>query len=187
MLHQEEQALFDRLIRREAEALNELVRQHQAELYRFIVRLVNDPADAQDILQDTFVRVWEKIRSFKGDASLKTWVFRIAMNLSYTHLKRRRRWVALESLPRRLMEPEPEPSDVAELAFRQARLTEALEILTPRQRAVVVARIYQDLPFEDVAKAVGCSVNAAKVHFHEGKKRLEAYFKKKAGIDSGNI
>lgn len=185
MLNQVEQALFERLIRREAEALNELVRQHQTELYRFILRLVNDPADAQDILQDTFVRVWEKIRSFKGDASLKTWVFRIAMNLSYTHLKRRHRWVALESLTHRSMDREP--AEEAELKFRKDRLAEALDTLTPRQRAVVVARIYQDLPFAAVAEAVGCSENAAKVHFHDGKKRLETYFKEKVGIDNGNM
>ncbi|MCF7801355.1 MAG: RNA polymerase sigma factor [Candidatus Marinimicrobia bacterium] len=182
MLNQVEQALFDRLIRREAEALNELVREHQTALYRFILRMVNDQADAQDILQDTFVRVWEKIRSFKGNASLKTWVFRIAMNLSYTHLKRRRRWVALESLTHRTMDPGP--AEETELKFRKDRLADALDTLTPRQRAVVVARIYQDLPFQEVARAVGCSVNAAKVHFHDGKKRLETYFKERVGIDN---
>lgn len=176
-----EQTLFDRLSRHESEALNELIRIHQTELYHFIIKIVSEPADTQDILQDTFVRVWEKIGTFKGDSSLKTWIFRIAMNLSYTHLKRRKRWVALDAI-RFHSSSTISPGDAAEMSFRQDRLTEALETLTPKQRAVVVARIYEDLPFEAVSKAVGCSVNAAKVHFHEGKQRLETYFKQKVGI-----
>ena len=179
-----EQTLFDRLIRHEAEALNEVVRLYQTELYRFILRIVQEPADTQDILQDTFVRVWEKIRSFKGQSSLKTWIFKIAINLSYRHLQRRKRWQPLDVLRHR--SDRSSPAQDAEMSFRKDRLAEALDTLTPRQRAVVVARIYQDLPFEQVSKAVGCSVNAAKVHFHEGKKRLEAYFKDTVGIDIDN-
>lgn len=175
-----EQALFDRLSRHEPDALNDLIRMHQTELYRFILRVVSDPADAQDLLQDTFVRVWEKIRTFKGESTLKTWIFRIAMNLSYTHLKRRKRWVALDALKFRSDSSSPEID--TENAFRRDRLAEALETLTPKQRAVVVARIYEDLPFDAVSKAVGCSVNAAKVHFHDGKQRLEKYFVEKVGI-----
>ena len=179
-----DQMLFDRLSRHEPAALNELIRIHQSELYRFVLRVVSDPADAQDILQDTFVRVWEKIRTFKGESSLKTWIFRIAMNLSYTHLKRRKRWVALDVLNFRSDSSSPE-NDM-ETTFRKDRLAEALETLTPRQRAVVVARIYEDLPFEAVSKAVGCSVNAAKVHFHDGKQRLEVSFKEKVGIEKND-
>ena len=61
-----EQALFDRLLHRDAQALDELVRVYRPELFRFVLRLVRETNDAQDILQDTFVRVWEKARTYKG-------------------------------------------------------------------------------------------------------------------------
>ena len=144
------------------------------------IRYAQSKQEAQDILQDTFVRVWEKARTYKGKSSLKTWIFRIAMNLSYTQLKRNRRWETLDVLRQR--SDHRNPADEAEMTFRRDRLADALKTLTPRQHAVVIARIYEDLPFEEIGRAVGCSTNAAKVHFHTGKQRLQTYFTEKVGI-----
>ncbi len=180
-----EQALFDRLLHRDAQALEALVRVYQPELFRFVLRLVRETNDAQDILQDTFVRVWEKARTYKGESSLKTWIFRIAMNLSYTHLKRNRRWETLDVLRQR--SDHRNPAEEAEMTFRQDRLADALKTLTPRQHAVVMARIYGDLPFDEIGRAIGCSTNAAKVHFHDGKQRLQTYFTEKVGIHNERV
>lgn len=68
-----------------------------------------------------------------------------------------------------------------EAGYQSDLLRKSLELLTPRQKAVVVARIYEDLPFAQISEAIGCSVNAAKVHFHEGKKRIAVFMKGQVG------
>ncbi len=172
---QEEQELFEKVRQRDERALEQLIRIWTPMLSAFVNRIVTNPEDTSDILQDTFVKIWEKSRQFKGEASPRTWATRIALNLSYSHLRRRKRWhhVLLDEV-RELFVPDNTQVDF-EKRERRSLLQEGLQVLTPRQRAVFHARIDKDLPFREVALAVGCSENAAKVHFHEAKKRLTSF------------
>ncbi len=181
MSTRDEQALFDMIRARDQQGLNGLIKLHSNDLFLFIQRMVQNQEDAQDILQDTFVRVWEKCHQFRGNSTVKTWIYRIAMNLAYSHLRKQGRWhhTLLDDL--RTLASGDNPEANLEQSYQKDMLKLGLEQLTPRQRAVVVARIYEDLPFREVASAVGCSENAAKVHFHEGKKRLEAFVKERTG------
>lgn len=167
--------LFERVQNRDSLAFDQLMRQYSPELNSFILRIISNVEDAQDILQDTFVRVWEKSHQFKGDSSVKTWIFRIAINLSYSNLKRRKRWSFSIIDEVKALVSGSNPEAETEYNFHSALLEKSLEVLTPRQQAVVMARIYEDLPFSQISRALGCSENAAKVHFHEGKKRIEKY------------
>jgi len=173
--------LFEKIQGRDPRAFDALARMLSEELHGFILRLVSNEDDAKDILQDTYVRVWEKSHQFKGNSTVKTWVYRIAINLSYSHLKKRQRWSTgvLEEIKTLVSGSDPQ-KDVEQL-FQSELLEKSLATLTPRQKAVVVARIYKDLPFAAVSEALGCSVNAAKVHFHDGKKRIETYMREKGG------
>ena len=175
--------LFEKVQSRDSRAFDQLMREYSAELHHFILRIVSNSEDAQDILQDTFVRVWEKSHQFKGNSSVKTWIFRIAINLSYTHLKRRKRWgfSILDEI--KSLVSGSDPVAETEKWYYATLLEKSLTTLTPRQHAVVVARIYKDLPFAQIAEAVGCSENSAKVHFHEGKKRIDTYIKRQVGSD----
>ncbi|MCF7823807.1 MAG: RNA polymerase sigma factor [Candidatus Marinimicrobia bacterium] len=174
-------SLFEKVQNRDPRAFDQLVREYSPELNNFILRMVSNVEDAQDILQDTFVRVWEKSHQFKGNSSVKTWIFRIAINLSYSHLKKRQRWTfsVLEDIKELMSGSDPVKD--TEQNFQSDLFEKSLVSLTPRQRAVIVARIHEDLPFSQISEAVGCSVNAAKVHFHEGKKRIEAFMKAQVG------
>lgn len=173
--------LFEKVQGRDSQAFDQFVREHSDGLFNFIIRLVSNTEDAQDILQDTFVRVWEKSHQFKGKSTVKTWVYRIAINLCYSHLKRRQRWTFSLLEDMKALISGSNPVTETEYKYQSEILEKSLVILTPRQRSVVTARIYQDLPFAQISEAVGCSVNAAKVHFHEGKKRIEAFMKAQAG------
>jgi len=176
-------SLFEKVQDHDPRAFDQLVRELSPELNNFILRMVSNVEDTQDILQDTFVRVWEKSHQFRGNSTVKTWIYRIAINLSYTHLKRRQRWsFALLDDIRELISGS-DPQQDTEQTFRWELFEKSLVSLTPRQRAVVVARIHKDLPFAQISEALGCSVNAAKVHFHEGKKRIEAFMKTRVGDD----
>lgn len=175
--------LFEKVQKRDPRAFDELMRHYSPALYNFILRIVANAEDAQDILQDTFVRVWEKSHQFRGASSVKTWIYKIALNLSYSHLKRRNRWSYTVVEDMKTLISGSNPAEDVDRIFNSELLKASLEVLTPRQRAVVMGRIYEDLPFAEVSEAVGCSVNAAKVHFHEGKKRIEAYIKEQVGQD----
>ena len=177
----QEKQLFEKVQKHDPQAFDQLVREYSPALNNFLLRMVANVEDAQDILQDTFVRVWEKSGQFKGNSSVKTWIYRIAINLSYNHLKKRNRWTytLIEDLKTLVSGSDPERE--MEKGFYSELLEKSLGDLTPRQRSVVVARIYEDLSFAEVSEAIGCSVNAAKVHFHEGKKRIETFMKIKVG------
>lgn len=178
-----EKQLFEKVQSRDPKAFDALMRKYSPELFNFILRMVSNAEDAQDILQDTFVRVWEKSGQFKGNSNAKTWILRIAINLSYSHLKRRNRWSLAVLDEVKTLLSGSDPAKETEDLHHSKLLEKSLKTLTPRQHAVVVARIYQDLPFAQIAKAVGCSENSAKVHFHEGKKRIEAYMNKQVKQD----
>jgi len=173
--------LFEKVQKRDPRAFDQLVRHYSPALYNFILRVVANTEDAQDILQDTFVRVWEKSHQFRGASTVKTWIYKIALNLSYTHLNRRKRWSYAVVEDMKALVSGSNPAKDTEYIFYSELLAESLSVLTPRQKAVVMARVYEDMPFAQVSEAVGCSVNSAKVHFHEGKKRIEAYIKEQVG------
>jgi len=183
MIKNPDTELFEKVQGRDAKAFDQLMRVYSPELHHFILRLVSNTEDAQDILQDTFVRVWEKSHQFKGNSTVKTWIFRIAINLAYTHLKKRKRWGYLVLDEIKSLLSGSDPVKETEAAQDAKLLEKSLATLTPRQHAVVVARIYQDLPYAEISKALGCSENAAKVHFHEGKKRIESYINKQVKQD----
>jgi len=173
--------LFEKVQSRDSRAFDQLVRDYSPALYSFILGMISNVEDAQDILQDTFVKVWEKSHQFQGRSTVKTWIYRISINLSYSHLKRRQRWSfsVLEDV--KALISGSDPVKETEQNYESELFEKSLVTLTPRQRAVVVARIYKDLPFADIADALGCSVNSAKVHFHEGKKRIGAFMKVQVG------
>ncbi len=175
--------LFEKVQSRDSQAFDLLVREYSPALFSFILGMISNLEDAQDILQDTFVKVWEKSHQFQGKSTVKTWIYRIAINLSYSHLKRRKRWSYTVLDDVKALISGSDPVRETEQNYRSELFKKSLESLTPRQRAVVVARIYQDLPFADIAEAVGCSVNSAKVHFHQGKKRIGAFMKAQVGED----
>ena len=176
-------SLFEKVQNHDSRAFDQLIRELSPELNSFILRMVSNVEDTQDILQDTFVRVWEKSHQFKGNSTVKTWIYRIAINLSYTHLKRRQRWsfAVLDDIRELISGSDPQKD--TEQRYHSELFEKSLQSLTPRQKSVVIARIYKDLPFAQISEGLGCSVNAAKVHFHEGKKRIETYINKQVGND----
>lgn len=154
-------------------AFETLVRRHQRSIYLLALRYVRRDADAADVTQRAFVRVFQSIGRFRGNASLRTWVYRIAINLSLNHLRDHRREHPGEIADDALT---TEPTGLARMlrAESSSRLRAAIETLPPKQRLVLELRIYDELPFRDVAEIAECSENAAKVNFHHAVKTLRA-------------
>ena len=154
-------------------AFDELVRRYRDPIVALVRRYVKASDDAEDVAQKAFVRAFERIEGFRGDASFRTWLHRIAINLALNHLRGQERLQPLDiddvgaftnSLGTEKL--------VAAEVWRKvhARLAE----LPPKQRLVVELRLFHELSFKEVAIIADCSEDSAKVNFHHAVKRLRA-------------
>lgn len=150
-----------------------LVRRHSAALARFVYGLGAPSADVDDLLQEAFFRAFRSIGSFRGEASFRGWLFRIAANAARDHHRRgRRRGVVLNIEDRELADV-ADPVGEAEASDAEGRLSAALSHLPPKQRDVFLLRAQQGMPYEEIAQTLGTTPGAARVHYHHAVKRLK--------------
>ncbi|MFC1889564.1 RNA polymerase sigma factor [Thermodesulfobacteriota bacterium] len=164
--------LLERLKEGEREAFDELFKRHQKSIYFLALRYLGNQEDAMEITQQAFVRAFNAVHRFEGRSSFKTWLYRITVNLCKNHLSRRpnAQEIPLEEIENRLAtdpDPGPDPDE------RRQRVKEALEGLPERQRQVVLLRVYEELPFKEIARVLGCSAGSAKVSYHHAVKGLK--------------
>lgn len=169
----DEALLTERFRKGDRAAFAELVRRHQRTAFAVVWRMVRNDEDAKDIAQAAFVRAWQSADSFRGDASFRTWVLRIAGNLALNHVRDRGRWRA-DPLDDNAGDAAPLATEVLGDAETQAQVARAIETLPPRQRLVVELRVQEGLSFAEVAEATASSEDAAKANFHHALKRLRA-------------
>lgn len=158
-------------------AFRELVERYEAVVAGVAVGMLGPGDDADDVGQETFIRFYRALGSFRGEASLKTYLRRIAMNLSLNALKRRRRF-ALRFLSRdRAREPLPEPAVVmdgeVERADVQARVRAAIDRLGPRHRPVVVLRMIDGCSTRETAEVLGLPEGTVLSRLSRGMRQLQ--------------
>jgi len=168
-----ETALVERARNGDDDAREQLVRRYLPDVYRTASRVLGDSDLAQDATQDAFVNAMGGLSRFRGDASFRTWLLRIAINAAKTVGRRngRRREVNLvlaENEASSLPDPARQAVNVTELE----RAEQALERLPPKQRLAVALRVQQGLSYAEIAVSLECSEGAARVNYHLGVKRL---------------
>jgi RNA polymerase sigma-70 factor (ECF subfamily) len=157
----------------EQRAFDELVRRYQRPIHSLCMRYLRNTADAADVTQRAFVKAFQSLDGFRGESSFRTWLYRIAINMSLNHIRDHKRERPAEirddALTRRATGPQRIISgEDADL------LREAIAELPPKQRTVLELRVYDELSFREVAELVGSTENAAKVNFHHAVKKLRA-------------
>jgi len=154
-------------------ARDELVRLYLPDVYRVTSRILSERDLAQDATQDTFVNALAGLERFRGDASFRTWLLRIAVNAARSVGRRqvRRREVALVAAENEATR-EPDPAVRAENRAEVDRVEDMLTRLPRKQRLAVALRVQQGLSYAEVAAALDCSEGAARVNYHLGIKRL---------------
>jgi RNA polymerase sigma-70 factor (ECF subfamily) len=163
--------LVERFRAGERRAFDELVRRYQKPIFFLARRYVRNDADAADVAQKTFVRAFRGIDGFRGQSTVRTWIYKIAINQSLNHLRDHRREEPTEIGPNTLTTTATGPMRV--IAREDARqLRDAIASLPPKQRMVLELRVFDELPFREVAVLAECSENAAKVNFHHAVKKL---------------
>jgi RNA polymerase sigma-70 factor (ECF subfamily) len=166
-------------------AFNQLVRKYQQKVYWHVRKMVVDHADADDLTQDVFVKVWKNLANFRQDAALFTWIYRIATNecLSFLQSKRRKFFLPLNDVGAELaakLEADPAiAGDEIEL-----RLQRAILRLPDKQRLVFHLRYYDEMPYEQMAEVTGTSVGALKASYHHAARKIEEYVTKADNLAS---
>lgn len=158
-------------------AFSEVIRLYSEPLYRQIRRMVQTHEDADDLLQNTFMKAWQSIESFRGSAKLSTWLHKIAINesLSFLERERKRNNVSIdeeESTLINMIEADTQiDGDELKLHLRRA-----IASLPEKQRLVFNMRYYDDMKYEAMSEILGTSVGALKASYHLAVKKIEHYF-----------
>jgi len=178
-----EQELIEGLRAGSEVAYEALISQYQQPIYALVCRLLNDPEDACDATQEVFLKVFRNIQNFRGHSSLKTWIYRIAVNEAHNHRRwfsrRRKKEVGLEdeedaryTYQERLPDPGRSPFDAALDSETHVLIEQALAGLSPAFRSAVVLRDIEDLSYEEIAEVLQVSLGTVKSRILRGREAL---------------
>ena len=146
-------------------------------IYPTLLRMTGDRETALDLTQDTFLRAWEKMNGFEGRSKFSTWLYRVAVNLAITHLKRQRRVTYTESDPAVILDELPE--ERAEDRFEIAAIRDSVLSLSPPMRACVVLHYYESKPLDEIAEILGIARGTAAWRLHIARKKLKTELRKR--------
>lgn len=143
-----------------------IVREHRGTVYRVARRMLRSHEEADDVTQETFVRAWRALPGFRGEAPVRAWLLRIALNLVRNRVTRRP--------PEDPIDDALDPGSTdggaegeAERDEARAAVRRAVAGLPPRQREVVILKVFSEMTYEDVAGAMGLTEGAVKAHLHQ--------------------
>ncbi len=143
---------------------------YSADIYRFALWLAGDSFEAEDITSETFIRAWARNGHIRT-ATLKAYLFTIARNVYLGQQRKKKRQVALRDV---YADPAPGPEQVVEAQQELQRVQRVLQTLSEIDRAAFVLRVQHELPYAEIARALGISLSAAKVKVHRVRKKLLA-------------
>lgn len=150
----------------DVDAFEELVRRYQTSIYRVALRMLGSRADAQDAVQETFVRAWRALPRFRHDSAISTWLYRIVTRRALDRIASRRSTGTLDEVE---VEAGPDPAQAAEHQERLRAIRRAIAKLPPDQRAALVLREFEGLSYQEVAQVLGASVPAIKTRIHRAR------------------
>ncbi len=158
-------------------AFGEVIRRYSEPLYRQIRRMVENHDDANDLLQNTFLKAWSSIDAFRGQAKLSTWLYKIAINESLTFLEKERKRLNISvddesSMLINAIEADTHTDGDETLK----KLRQAIATLPEKQRIVFNMRYYDEIPYEQMSEILGTSAGALKASYHHAVKKIERFF-----------
>ena len=157
-------------------AFTAIIKKYQEKLYWHIRRIVVEHEDANDILQNMFIKVWNSLENFREDSQLYTWLYRIATNESLTYLEQLKRRSAVrlsdveDSLSNKIKADENFDGNKLEW-----KLQLAMQKLPEKQRIVFNLRYYDEMPYEEMSRILDTSEGALKASYHHAAKKIEDY------------
>lgn len=155
----------------ERKAFSEIVKRHQKAVLRMSLRFVKDLDVAEDIVQETFIKAYEKLNLFEGRSSFKSWVFQIAINTAKNKLRERKRIsVDIDNVQLAV-------GAIAETGLVYSALSKEIQVeidkLPSKQRTALVLRVYEDLSFKEIAEIMECPYDTAKANYRHALLKLK--------------
>ena len=156
------------------QVFQQIVRDYSERLYWHVRRMVGSHEDADDLLQDIFLKIWTALPSFRGEAQLFTWVWRIATNETLNWLRREKvraalRFASADDLVAQKVAADPYFNGTA----AEREIAKAIARLPEKQRQVFLLRWWDELSYEEISAITGTSVGALKASFHLAKEKLQ--------------
>ncbi len=171
----DEYALLERIIEGDTSAFEVFYKIYYTKLFRFIVRMTNQPESVEELIQETLLVVWQKPESFNHTSKISTWVFGIAYNKALKLMSKNARHssdVNVDDLIDTIGDHESNPAKSLESTDW---LRCALAILQPDQRAVIELTYYHGLPYQEIAKILNCPENTVKTRMFHARKKLQIF------------
>jgi len=154
-------------------SFEDLVTAHSAAIFAYLWRMLRDVADAEDCLQDTFLRAYRAYGRLDGHGNPQAWLYRIATNVARTRLKQRaREAVRTSALDPELVAAGPSPAEQVSQNLALEAVAAAVDALPHHQRVALLLRQYQGLSYDQIAVILECSPEAARANVYQGMKKL---------------
>ena len=177
---QEEKDFIQELLdpKTQNEAFQKLLQDYQRPLYNHIRNIVLNHDDTDDVLQNTFIKVFQYLNGFKGESKLFSWMYRIATNeaITFINQKSKRNGTTSEAMQTRIVE-----NLQADVYFDgneiQLKLQKAILLLPEKQQLVFKMKYFEELKYEEISEIVGTSVGALKASYHHAVKKIEDFMK----------
>jgi RNA polymerase sigma-70 factor, ECF subfamily len=169
----------------QTEAFDQLVNRYRSRVFAMIYNMVHNEQDAWDLAQDSFVKAWKSIKRFRGQSSFFTWLYRIVMNVTIDHARKKQikgagtefndevKLGEIEPGARTAPRSEPLPHRQMERSEIRERIDAAIAQLTPEHRAVILMKETEDMQYHEIAEALGCSIGTVMSRLFYARKRLQ--------------
>jgi RNA polymerase sigma-70 factor (ECF subfamily) len=169
----------------QTEAFDQLVNRYRSRVFAMIYNMVHNEQDAWDLAQDSFVKAWKSIKRFRGQSSFYTWLYRIVMNVTIDHARKKQikgtgtefndevKLGDIEPAARTAPRSEPLPHRQMERSEIRGRIDAAIAQLTPEHRAVILMKETEDMQYHEIAEALGCSIGTVMSRLFYARKRLQ--------------
>lgn len=161
--------LIARMNTGDVDAFGELVSSYQKRIFNFCFRMLLNRADAEDAAQETFIKAYRAMKSFKGESKFSTWLYVIAKNTCFDKLKSRPGWEFIDEL---VADPKPMPEEVYYRKEREELLLRALDKLDGMHRAALNLVHFEGLSYEEASHIMGCEVGTVKSRVSRGMEKL---------------
>ncbi len=161
---------------------NRIVLKYGERIYRTVRGMVGTHEDADDIVQETFLKAYKNIDSFRGEADIGTWLTRIALNLTYTRTRRKKLFSdnPIDDYMDKIGSNTDLPEVTVEENERRMIVEKGLKTLPEKQRAVFVLRMYEETKFKEIAALMGTTESASRANFHQALTKLKKFVSDKS-------
>ena len=182
-INSDDRDIIDSFINGNESAFNLLVLKYQKKIYWVIRKMVLEHDDADDIVQEVFIKLYKSLKDFRGESSFYTYIYKIAVNYSLNHIKKKKnvtsKVINIDDESFKLSSDEKLQDENYDAASRRIVLKEAIKSLPEQQRAVFSLRFYENLSYEEIAKILNKSVGGMKANYFHAVKKIEEIIKKK--------